>query len=106
MDYEDPVKMVQDIHQHVLDLGHQVAPADDPSRQLMGYVCMHCEADLFWHCTARSLKALSSRSIEADLIRQALSSHVRREGLTQYLNNKTFNASSKRLSRYERPWVI
>lgn len=104
--YEDPVKMVLDIHQHVLDLGHQVAPADDPKSQLMGYVCMHCEENHFWHCTSRSLKALSGRSLEADLVRQALLSSLHREGLTKYLNDKTCPKSQVILSRYERPWVI
>jgi hypothetical protein len=105
MDYDDPVRMVDDIRQHVIYTGHQVAPADDPSRQFLGYVCMHCEADSFWHCSALHIHALPSSVLEANMLRFALGSQARRVKLTEYLNDKT-QPTPRRLSRYERKWVI
>ena len=101
MDYEDPVQMIRDCHQHVLDTGHQIVPGDDPVRQFMGYVCIECEG-LFWYCSARSLKALEGRSMEAELLRDAIFSHEARKRF----NSRTLPRPAVVLSRYERPWVI
>jgi hypothetical protein len=105
MDYDDPVKFVQDIHQHVLDTGHQVVPGDHPLRNLMGYACVECEG-VYWYCSARSLKDLEGQSMEGALIRVAILSHENRTQLTQYLNSRTLLRPQVILSRYERPWVI
>ena len=109
MDYDDPVKFVRDCHQHVLDTGHQVLPADAPLRHFMGYICAGCEdaqEPPSWCCSARSLKALQGQSMEAELLRVALGSSGWRKRLTDYLNSRTPPRPVVILSRYERPWVI
>ena len=110
MDYEDPVQMIRDCHQHVLDTGHQVLPADEPLRQFMCYICVGCEdaqePPSWWCCSARSLKALEERSMEAELLRDAIFNQGARKRMTDYINSRTLPRPAVVLSRYERPWVI
>ena len=101
-DYHDPVRMVRAIREHVRSTGHVVQAADDPLRQMVGYLCPDCE--VFWVIGLLALKSMSAVGEEADLLRVATTGSLARGRLTAYLNKR--GAEVPGLSRYRRPWVI
>lgn len=102
--------MVRDIRAHVHGEGHRVLPADDPTRQMLGYVCPICET--FWMCGLLALRELDMGSLAGTPLAGVLQRRDVRDRLTAYLNSAdepvTTESSARPpvLSRYKRPWVV
>lgn len=109
-DYRDPVQMVRDIREHVRSAGHSVIPADDPLRQMLGYMCPTCET--FWTCGLLALRELDEARLLGVPLTGVLQERSVRDRLTAYLNwdledePRPSAGSVPVLSRYKRPWVV
>jgi len=108
--YRDPVRMVRDIRAHVHEHGHRVQPADDPMRQMLGYMCPTCE--VFWTCGLLALRELDEARLMGTPLTGVVQRRDVRERLTAYLNwelddpRPTEPSKVPVLSRYKRPWVV